>query len=355
MSRFNGTTLESCCDHLPHGPERCAALLDAIHLADAAQNHFWRLKFRYIYICEVTFHDDPPKAIPAAAEFDAILQEHPEAYSAMSAEDIHAIYLMVLQMGLDPMVALPQIPKAQWEDAIEHFYQLVKQYHLGLRTYWWQKAQFLQYVDKEEAFACFQKFWKTGRDILSDCRACERSYAVQMCLMAGDRAAADSYAKPMEAGRIRFCSHTPHKYWVAYLEDALDRRELDRAVVFAAKLYRKGNRDRGDLRYLGAILRCRAYTDLDAALPLLETRLAWAFGMWDQKTLYDFYKGAWVCFRELEKRQKTVSLALPQEFPLWQEDSSYSVPLLANWFYEQTAAIAKRFDDRNGRDRKSVV
>ena len=83
-------------------------------------------------------------------------------------------------------------------------------------------ARFWQYIDREQAYQYFQKFWKTGRDGLSDCRACERSYAVRMELLMGNRAAADAYAKPMDQGRIWFCKDTPQLYWLAYLEYALD-------------------------------------------------------------------------------------------------------------------------------------
>ena len=44
-----------------------------------------------------------------------------------------------------------------------------------------------------------------------------------MCLLVGDRKAADEYAKPLKAGRIRFCPDTPQLYWLAYLENALDQ------------------------------------------------------------------------------------------------------------------------------------
>ena len=129
-------------------------------------------------------------------------------------------------------------------------------------------ARFWRYVDRKKAYEYFQRFWKTGRDGLSDCRTCERSYAVQMELLMGNRAAADEYAKPMEQGRMRFCPDTPHLYWLAYLEDALDRGDLKEAEKRANALYRKGNRDKSDLSYIGAILRCWAYTDPERALEL---------------------------------------------------------------------------------------
>ena len=203
-------------------------------------------------------------------------------------------------------------------------------------------------MDRKKAYEYFQKFWKTGRDGLSDCRTCERSYAVQMELLMGNRAAADEYAKPMEQGRMRFCPDTPHLYWLAYLEDALDRGDLREAEKRANSLYRKGNRDKRDLSYIGAILRCWAYTDPERALELFAKRLEWSFGLWDQKKVYDFDKGACVCFWQLSKHQQAVHLDLPRAFPLWSEDGAYSTKELANWFREQAETISRRFDERNG-------
>lgn len=191
----------------------------------------------------------------------------------------------------------------------------VKYYHIGLRTYWWQMARILAVCGPKKAYEYFQKFWKTGRDGLSDCRTCERSYAVQMELLMGNRAAADEYAKPMEQGRMRFCPDTPHLYWLAYLEDALDRGDLREAEKRANALYRKGNRDKSDLSYIGAVLRCWAYTDPERALELFAKRLEWSIGLWDQKKVYDFDKGACVLFQRLAKHQQMVHLELPQAFP----------------------------------------
>lgn len=345
QGKFNGEALKDAMEQLPKGAPKMAALLDAIQQADQAKDAYWQLIFRYDYACEATFRDDPPKAIPAAAQFAPIFEENPDALPEDGGSEC---YLMITQMGIDPIVFLPQIPREQWEALMEQFYTLVKRYHVGLRTYWWQMARFWQYIDKAKAYEYFQRFWKTGRDGLSDCIACERSYAMRMSLLVGDRRGADEFAKPMEAGRVWFCSDTPQLYWLAYLEDALDRGDLKEAEPLANKLYRKGDRDKSDLSYLGAVLRCWAYTDLDRAVALAAKRLDWTMGMWDQKKVYDFYKGAWVCFRELSKKMETVKLELPEKFPLYRMDGTYSVQELALWFHSQAADIGERFDRRNG-------
>jgi len=341
---FDGRQLNAAIQRLPGGAPRIAALTDAIRRADEAQDHRWRMLFRYDYACEVTFRDDPPKAMPVAAEFQAIFEEHPDVLGPDGKE----MYLMIMQMGIDPIVGLPQIPREQWEKLMDQFLGLVKRFHLGLRTYWWQMCQFTIYVNTKKAYEYFQKFWKTGRDALSDCRACERSHAVRLSLLAGDREGAEEYAKPLKEGRISFCADTPQKMWLAYLEDHYRHGDYKAAAPVAEALSRKGNRDRSNLDYVGAVLQCWAYTDNDRAVSLAESRLVWSLGMWDQMLLYDYDKGAWLTFRELAKRMETVHLELPREFALWREDGAYNAQELADWFYRQCVEIAARFDARNG-------
>lgn len=344
---FDGKALASYLSMVPGGAPRMDALKNAIGLADEAGDAYYGLFWRYDYACEATFRDDATKAMPVAAEFAQMFEEYPNALPKDGGAEA---YLMITQMGIDPVAYLPQIPIEQWEQMMEQFHALVKRFHIGMRTYWWQMARFWTYIDKKKAFEYFEKFWKTGRDGLSDCRACERSNAVRMCLLIGDRAAADEYAKPLKAGKFQFCSDTPHLYLLAYLEDALDRGDLDEARPLANQLSRKGNRDKSDLSYVGAVLRCFAYSDLDRAIERLTSRLEWTFGMWDKKKVYDFYKGAWVCFRELSKRQDTISLDLPKEFAMYQADGTYDCAALEQWFHDQAEDIAGQFDKRNGSD-----
>ena len=346
--RFNGDALYNAAQRLPNGGPRMSALMEAIRQADAAEDHYWRMLLRYDYACQAIFHDDPPKAMPAAAEFNRIFDEHSGALYAASQDGAPEMHLMITQIGIDPIVNLPQIPMEQWEDLMKEFRALVQKYHEGLRTYWSQMCQFWQYVDRDQAYTYFQKFWKTGRDGLSDCRACERSLAVRICLLAGKRNEADVYDKPMEQGRIWFCNDTPQRYWLAYLEDDYRRGDYAAAAPMAESLYRKGNKDRSNLDYVGAVLQCWAHTDLDRAVALCESRLVWSLGMWDQRLVYLFDKGAWLTFRELAKGMETVKLELPKEFPLWKEDGSYSTRALAEHFYSQAEEIARRFDLRNG-------
>lgn len=347
MTEFSGSGMMYQIDGLPDGTVKMNALSDAIRKADAANDPYWRLVFRFEYAWQAAFDDDPPKAIPIGAEFNAILAEYPDALPPEQKDYLH---LVIMQNIVNPIAALPQIPIAEWKRLMDEFYTLTQHYQIGERIYWWRMANFWQYIDKTQAFAYFKNFWNSKRDKVSDCEACDVSHAVHMSLLMGDRKAADQYAKPLKNGQLMLCSDTPQLMWLAYLEDALRRGDLEEAHPLANKLYREGIRDKSDLGYLAAILHCWAYVDLDLAIHQIGMRLDWALSMWDQKKKYDFYKASWVCFHELSKKQDRISLPLSAAFPLYQEDNMYHTAVLAQWFYTQAEQIAERFDTRNGSD-----
>lgn len=342
---FDGKRIQQELQFLK-GAEKMNALLTAIKQADEAEDHFYRMLLRYDYACEATFHDDPPKAMPVAVEFSTIFEEHPDVLGPDGRE----MYLMIMQMAVDPVVSLPQIPISQWEAMMEEFRGLVKRFNLGHRVYWWQLCHFMIYLDKQKAFEYFQRFWKTGRDALSDCRACERCYAIRMYLLMEDEENAAVHAKPIKSRHIRFCSDTPHLMLLAYIEYAMDHGDLKTAIPYARELKRIGHRDRGDLSYIGAVLRCFAYSDLETGIQLMTEAFPWTVGMWNQKMVYDFYKGAWTVFHQLSKQKDSILLELPEQLSCYQSDNIYSTKEMEQWIYEQTNKIAKRFDQRNGTD-----
>ncbi|MBS5145664.1 MAG: hypothetical protein KHY89_09210 [Butyricicoccus pullicaecorum] len=347
LNEFNGTAIYSFLETLPDGAQKLSALSDAIQQADSANDPYWRLLFRTDYACQAIFHDDAPKAIPAAAEFNAILKQYPEA---LPEELLTFSHLLIMQTAIEPINDLPQIPLSEWEQLLDEFQILTERYQLGERTYWAQMARFWQYIDKEKAFAYLKKSWNTPRDDMSDCEACEYSYAIYLSLLFGDRDAADMYAKPIKEHTVEYCKDTPKLMWLAYLEDALRRGDLTEAKPLADKLFDRIHADKSELNYLAAVLHCWAYTNLDKALEQLPLYVDWALSMWNQKIKYDFCKASWVCFHELSKKQDCISLPLSAAFPLYQEDNMYHTDALAHWFYAEAEKIAARFDARNGTD-----
>ena len=338
--------LRRLIDKLPKGKARIDAYAEAIRLADKLQNTDRQLEFRFGYASEMYFQDDPPKCIGVAAEFGSIFEAAPLEIRKDKAW-IDA-YLMITQLGVDVMKNLPQIPMPQYEAALEQYNQLTKRYGIGRRTYFWQMYERWEYADPERALEYIELAMQTPPDDhFGNCNACEHSWAAEQYIRLGRLEEAQRYVQPLETYRFSPCENSFQNIWAAYLESALDRGDLETAVPLAQKLYKKGNRNRTDLRFLGPVLRCWGMTNFDRGLSLFAKRLEWSIGMWDQKKVYDFDKGACVLFRRLAGARQTVRLALPQSFPLWREDGVYSVKELADWFQTQAEDIGRRFDRRN--------
>lgn len=342
---FNGRVLQQMID-LIQDSKKMPAILDAIKQADEAQDHFYRLFFRYMYACEATFHDDPPKAMPVAIEFSAIFEQYPDVLGPDGGE----MYIMIMQMAIDPIVSLPQIPFEQWQGMIEQYYKLVKRFNLGHRTYWKQMSQFYIYLDKKKAYELFERFWKTGRDGLSDCRTCDRCYAIRMHLLVDDEEGANEMAKPIKQKRMWFCHDTPHLMHLAYIEYYMNQGNAKAAKPYAYELKGIGHRDKHDLSYMGAVIRCLTYFDSQTALQFVEQGMEWVIGIWDCKLAYDFYKGAWVLMHQLSKTWETISIKMPANFALKNDSDVYNVVDLEQYFYDNVKSIANRFDERNGTD-----
>lgn len=339
----NLDVLHKMIDMMEDGKEKLDALAEAIKTADEAGSPYHQMVFRFEYVAEAVFHDDPVKALPAMAEFSRIYEENPNVFGENGGD----IYLITMDYGIDSIASLPQIPLNQWEQLLEQFHMLTKRFNLAQRSYLTRLCQYYMQVHKEKALECFEKLWHTERDDLSDCEACEHCIAVRVHLLADDVEGAAKYARPLENGSLEFCSHTPHRLYRDYIEYALNHGDLQMAVPYAKKLMPIGRRDKADLSYMGACLRAYAYFDTKTAIEIMEQGLPWTVNMWDKKYVYDFYKGAWTVLRRLARTETQITLSLPPELPVYRRDNSYSVKELADWFMEQITEIAGQFDARN--------
>ncbi len=346
-SKYDPRKISNFVKGLPRGEQRMEILLQGINLADREQDHFYRLFFRYDYALEATFHDDPPKAIPIAMEFSKIFEEHPNVLGADYAGEL---YVMIMQFAVDPMIFLPQVPQAQWDQMLDQYLNLCERFDVGMGSYYNQKSLSYFHRNPKKAKELFEKSLECPEDSLTDCHACQRSYGAKLSLELGDVEGANNYVEPLEIGEIGHCDDTPQKYAIAYLEYYLDNNNLEEAEKQADILYKKGFVDRGDLSYIGNVMACYSQTNMDKALPLFEKHLGWTIDLWDKSKQFDFYKGAYVLFKELEKSMESVKLNLPREFKEFREDGNYNVAELKELFYKKSEEIGKLFDTRNGSD-----
>ena len=161
---FDGEAMSIILDMLENGQEKAEAIKEYIKEADEAKEAYYQLIWRYDYAYQAYFYGDPVSAMPVASEFTEIYEADPHALDSVPENGGAEAYLMITQMGLDNVVALPQVPMKEWEDMMDRFHALVKRFNLGHKVYWWQLARFWQYIDKEKAFQYFITYWEREFD-----------------------------------------------------------------------------------------------------------------------------------------------------------------------------------------------
>ena len=250
---------------------------------------------------------------------------------------------------LEILCYLPQITLSQAEQIIKKIEEMILYNRFGKRLYYQRLFRFYSVIDTYKALEYFYLFKNTRRDICSDCRACEQADMVRLFFRIGDRARADELARPVLDGTLE-CHDVPRNVQLLYLQQALDYKDLAKAATLAEALYRKSKLgDPSDLGYLGAVLRYFAFTAPRKAKKILKHFLLSWEPLWDQDKWFSFLIGAWTVCHEFAKISDVIyEKMLPDTIPFWRKDGVYNVKEMGNWFYNQAADVAAKFDSRNG-------
>lgn len=306
---------------------------------------------RFDYITEQYFHGDAAKCIPVVQELESVFKENPAAVERYEGDDLgKEAYLMAVELGVDTIACLPQVSLEEWDKLLDEYYKLIKQFGMKERSYYWQVFWKWLYIDLNKAEEVFKKIWETEPDSRFDCEACEHSYAARLYLEMGQKEKADTYAEKIEKDLLdKTCEGAQANIWSFYLKYALYNKDIQMARPYARKLYRKHNKDQGDLEDMGQVLQYYAYKNTARGLKLFKERIEWTKGMWNQRSKFYFYTGSWALFKELAKDNNTINIDLSKKaFELWKEEGIYETAVLADWFYKKALEIAESFDNRNG-------
>lgn len=326
---------------LPFGAQRLALTLDALSAAEKLDPHC-RALVRYDLVWAYGLGADPAKALPACAEFFALLEEYPDVVDDKHMAPSVAMIANYVAMNL------PQIPLAQCRALLEQFHRQVKRYGVGERLWQIHACHFsLMTGDRSGAEQHLQAFRTTARDAISECESCEAGNTAECLLNLGRREEARAVLQPVLDGLLT-CAQQPWSALSMLIHDALNHNELEEAKKLGQRLAKRTLCKCTDLTSVGALLRLWASVDLQPAIGLLEKGIQWSIGVWDQSLLFDFYRGAWEVCSKFGERQEKIPLQLPKKFSCWQADGIYDSVVLAEWFYTQMAEIADRFDRRNG-------
>lgn len=330
---------------LPYGPIRAAANREAVEEADRSErpdSRIYRIAMRGDLAWALAVGDDPAAALPVCAEFFALSEEYPD--SLPSGNEV----IGVAHIAAYLTQSLPQIPLDQCRALLEQFREMVRRYGLGERVWQMLACYFcMETGDRAGAREHYNTYLHTRRDSYSDCATCEAGNAAEFLLWDGRRDEAERVLRPVLEGQL-VCEDQPQGILTMLIHDDLDHGDVKAAGEKARWLARISCRNRSDLDHVGAILRCRAYTGPEQSIPLLEQGVRWSAGMWDQRTLFYFYLGAWVFCTKLAEVRRHAALDLPETFSFCQQTGPYDCGVLAGWFHREATDIGERFDRRNG-------
>lgn len=327
---------------LAHGAPRLRALKKAIQAADDAKNDEWSFRFRERYLNESTFESDDVDAMIIFPEM-AALYDHSEE---LQADDEYFHMLMwSFKLMIENSVCFHHIPLSQIDEFFADFKNRLEQGGRSLRTYYYLREVISEETGNLLPESEYGKYRDERADDLKDCTACECSHDVRMALMHGHPERAEEIGKPIFEGQIH-CAEVPETTLAAWIDYDIQHGSYRHAQWYAKRLYPMIRHNMDMLREVGTLLRFYAKTNRQTGTTIFRHELRNFLSCRNHWMRMHFAAGAYHLFKNMQ--METVTLILPQEFPLWNEKHRYQSTELRDYFFEETKSLAEKFDARNG-------
>lgn len=318
------------------GPERTRAYIKTIKEADESGDPYAMMHMRADMAVFVPFYDDAVKILPYCAEFMQIAEEHPEA---ATADDVFTVTREASSLAIIlPQIELPLCEKmfAKMEEVAGHIKRgAIRRLHMTA-------TEFYTYIDADKAKKHYDIFNNEKMGMYSACNACEQHLKVWYMLKKGDVKLASEMAGRIFRGGL-VCHDIPWQTYAVFLEHYVDTGCVNEHVPMLNKLVKGGLRDVSDLANAGTVLRCLAAVNPEKGLSFLQNYWKWTVNMWNEQSLYFFYKGAWCCLREINANGGKTTLCPPQGLNI----DSNTTEFFEEWFYKKAVESAGKFNKRN--------
>ena len=325
---------------LEHGAARLRIIKKAIAAADEAQDAHWRFVFRHRYVHESIFESDALDALVVFPEMLAVFDENPDTQE----EYLHDL-MWDFKNVLCNLPNFPQVSLSQMEELLNDYGERCKKYGYTQRTVKYLREKHSYDTGNLLLLAEYGTYAQEGTDELQDCPACEANWNVQCELLRGNREKAEQLSQPL-FNRELHCAEVPEEtyaVWVDYLQKQGDYHAAQR---YAKRLYPMV---RGRIELLDCIadlLRFYAKFDRHTGGNIFRRELNNYLTCRDLMHKMEFAMSAYHLFNNMESED--ITLILPREFPMFNEEHHYVSAELSKYFYDEAAALAARFDERNG-------
>ncbi len=327
------------------GAARVMALEQAVRLADSHHDVELGFSVRQSLIEAATFSGYPQPALVAFAWCLAQSDRDPERLG-------HANLLWQYKWIADSLYSFPEIPWQQVEETFKDLARRSEQAGSGARAVYklYMKAA-MHRGDRRAARRHHDKWAKSPRDTLTDCRACDIDAEVQYLAFLGKDADALTAAAPVLCGSHR-CAEIPHITYARVLLPLVRLGRTGDAARYHLKGYRLVARNREFIREVASHIQFLALTDnLAEAVKIFEKHLVWAVETTDLDERFDYYlAGRFLLSRLTRAGRGDHRLRLPAALSDCPETRSLTADELARWISAELKSLAARFDARNGTD-----
>ncbi|AZK96876.1 tetratricopeptide repeat protein [Streptomyces tsukubensis] len=328
----------------PYGPARTAR---AEALGAAAEASGDSALFRQSLMGLIDAYEHSAERTRILVPFARLLQEYDRDPGAFTSWEVHSLFWR-FKWVTGGILDSPDIPLAsveRWLTDMERRYRLAGHSERAVR----QAEQLLAEAtgDEERTDRAFAAWLAADRDAMSDCHACELNDQGRYRAVRGDDAGAIRLWGPVLAGD-EDCLEEPHRVLAHSLLPLLRLGRADEARANHLRGYRMARGNESLLRSIGAHIEFCALTGNESrGLEILAEHAGHLGALVDVDAQLDFNAGILVLLRRLKDTGHGDRPTVPYEGEVRTAAELYDL------LYADAAAIAARFDARNGNSLKS--
>ncbi|MFC0507273.1 tetratricopeptide repeat protein [Micromonospora costi] len=332
---------------MPYGAGQIAALEQLLRRVDAADDRELAFVTRMQGTTAYTYGGEPAKSFVTFSWCLGEFDRDPQPYHARHARQL----LWHFKYMVSGLLKFPEVPLDRTNAVLD---DMERRYRAGghsLQAVHKHRFRVADHIGDTEAAAHWYRLWQTTpRDDLSDCAGCDPTTEVQYLSDTGRYADAVALAEPVLAGRLT-CNEQPQAILTALLVPYLRVGRHDEARNAHREAYRRVRGNLSDLWDIGDHIEFCTLTGNEArALELVERHLDWLDRAPSPAAAMHFAATAAAALRQVDG-----DLAVYRRAAGDRPAGDVPAARLAAELAETAAALAARFDARNGTTRQSEL
>lgn len=315
---------------LPRGDTKVAVLEKAVRIADTHLTTEHSFQARMELTDAAIIAGRAEKAILSFAWCLNEYDKHPNQYNSFNM-------MWQYKWIIAGITDFPEITTKKIKETLEDLRKRFLSLGYNHRVYYKQKMCYYEHIgDFPKMVEYYHKWDQEGRDMISDCNACEVHQKADILLTLERFEEAYQAAQPIFDGTIS-CRNVPHCTYGIFLLPLLEQNKNEEAAEF----HRRGmNLIDGQSGFLDTAIEHLEYlivVDLDQAISFFEKYLPQALDSLVPNTKYHFYRAAVILFDYLDETNKK-TLQMPDH-------------VTPEGIEKELYEIAKKFDLRNQNDK----